>query len=328
MERDIDRLALMADRNVCDGVREEPRVWYDQVPLDFSVVNEDGIFNLDSDSFINGERFPVRMTHIVLSLGEQYDAESDELIVDPTLPIQLLEGVDLRICELDSYYMSESYVAVPAWMNKVSSSPTAMGDQGVSYTFDRPVILSSRDSMQVQISALFDTTSVGDFVGQATVSFTGIGVQSKRPVFMSSTVTVTDSKAISFNPSDLQNNGMEPVALVGMAFQQRTSVGTDSYRFTGSVRAWSIQCRQNGNGTNANWFSTPKFPTALARINASNLGVTSGPGIVHELPGDGWLFEPNMGVRIQARVRALAPSEVTHTEIPLLVSLAGYIVVT
>lgn len=334
-DRPIDRLVVLAAKNYCDGVREEPRIWFDQIPLDFSTLStDDGTFNTDSDAYINGERFPVRITHMLVSLGEQYDAETGALIIDPKLPMQLLEGVDLRVRKGDAYYMAEQFVAAPAWKTKVTANPIAFGDQGVSWTFDRPNILSARDTLIVTASALMDqvqlVTTGLDFTARLTVSFTGIGVQSRAPYFLSSSRTVTDSAPVQFDTADLQNAGSEPIALTDMTFQQSIEVDGGSTN-EGSVRAFSIQVRQNGNGTNANWISTPKpVPPGvpLSRANASMLGLTAGPALVHAFPGDGWLVEPNQGFRVQARVRATAPSDIENTEIPVFVGFAGYIVVT
>lgn len=334
-EREIDRLIKLASKNLCEGVREEPRLLFDRVPLDFTVPGSGGP-NGDFNSYVNGERWPLRITNLVLSLGQFFEGQPATVWpVDPSLPIQMLENVDLRIRHHDIYYMAEKFLPVPIWQNKVTSVPSQFGNAASSWTFDRPCIMSARDQMYVTVQALFDQVSLRNSGGgipyeaTATLSFTGVGVQSQRPYFFGASVKLTDSRPTIFAPGDLQNVGLEPVAITDMSFQTRVTALTEDgpVNVPSDVRAFALQVRQIGNGTNANWFGGPSTPTPLGFANASLIGVETGPAIVHRLPGDGILLEPGEGFRIDAQIgqQVFGPSE---AKVDFFLGAAGYLVVT
>jgi hypothetical protein len=137
-----------------------------------------------------------------------------------------------------------------------------------------------------------------------------------------------------FDPTQLRNNGAEPVALTHMTLSQpgfTASEGDDPpvpQFIGGNIRLLDVQIRQQGNGTNADWFRGPSVPTFRPRCPAGLLGYNGGRSVVHRLPGDGFIWEPGDGIvpQLRALVENLQEA-VGETEVmpDVAISLMGYV---
>jgi hypothetical protein len=339
MHRPIDRLVKLAAKNICDGVREEPRLYFDRIPLDFAVAGSNEI-NGDPQSFVNGEPWPVRLTKIVFSLGLSFDPATVAYL-NPPVPLAVLQSVAARIRRSDEYYMNANRIPVPNWLNTVTNPPTNFGNGGTSWTFDRPVILSVRDYMEVEVQALADQAvflidgepTPSTFTATIGVSYSGVGLISGQPYFFGATQEVTNSKPIKMAANRLQNVSGEPIALTDCS-TQISVLNTDPALPIAAIvasdsRFFAVQMRQVQNGTRSKWLQGPTVPTPLGRANASLLGLTSGSAIVHTFPGDGIQLEPGEGLRIEAEVLATTTAlALPNDNLDVLVGMSGYLVVT
>lgn len=342
MDRPIDRRIKLAEKNICEGTREEPRIYYDRVPLELSTSGFTAI-NSDPNALVNGEEWPVRITRLIYSLGLDYQStETIPLAANfgPPMPQQILQGLGARLRRGDEYYMNANFVAIPAWTNTVASSPTALANAGSSWTFDNPVVLSVRDYFDVQVQALADQIITSafstepepeDFVATITVSFTGVGLQSGMPYFLGGSVEVTDSVPAKIPPDQIRNVSGEPIVVTDMSIQARFAQPDESQFFrVADIRFFSVQCTQLQNGTRSKWFQGPVSPLPVSRMNGSLLGLTSGVSVVHILPGDGLQLEPGQGVRLDAQVLSPIPADLYSGSetVDLWVGCAGYAMVT
>jgi hypothetical protein len=305
-EREIDYLVRLAARNICEGVIEEPRVYYDSIRL-----NQGGLATQGSpDVFINGEQFPVRLLCMALAVRPDF---AQALGLDE----RDIQRMGFRVTFHDQFYQSRDFVAAPLWSNKVVAGP-APTTTGISqWTFPRPVILSARDSLRVEVAL----ESVPATPRRVTISFTGTGLISKRPYFFSEARLLTDTTKQVLDPRGFRNDGAEPVALTDVTFHcGAEEAGNDS---AGDIRQLRVQIRQVGNGTGADWFIGPTVPLPLTQCPALLLGPTEGRAIIHHFPGDGLMWEPGEGVTVEGL--ALDPS--VENEI-LGVSMLGYLALT
>lgn len=278
-QRFIDYLVELAAQNVCKGVIEEPRVLYDTITLLPSGQTSEA----DRATFINGEQFPLRITHLAT-----YMRTASE-----TVDERSIQRVGLRLMFHDQYYMSREFVPAPLWSNKVIAGVAPLSPGYVSYTFERPVILSARDSLRVDVAL----ESVPASARRVAVSVTGVGLLSKRPYFFGSSRSLSTTVQTSLDTADFRNDGAEPVALTDMVIS--CGPPEQSPGGQGDVRQLRVQIQQIGNGTNARWFAGPTTPP-LPQCPAPLLGMSQGRAIIHKLPGDGVLLEPAEGLIPQA----------------------------
>ena len=303
----IDYLVKLAADNVTDGVLEEPRVYFDLITLPSAALAVRSHENV----FTNGERYPVRLTHMTMAL-------------QPTTNVQnlvnqqesLIQRVGLRLQQHDNFYQAADMVAAPLWANKVCAAPTLTGSGVSSYEFPRPVVLSARDALSVEVNLLIAPPSSR----RVSVAFTGVGMLSKRPYFFSSATYLMDTNKGTLPIEGLRNDGAEPVALTDMTI----NCGADTVDLVavGDIRQLFVQVSQVGNGTQANWLIGSVSPV-ISRCPAVLLGKTAGRCIVHEFPGQGLLWEPGEGVTVEAM-----PLDLSTVTAQLAIALHGYIVVT
>lgn len=306
-QRDVDHLVNLAAENICNGVIEEPRVYFDTIPLSANGLISTG----DPSTFINGEQFPVRVTHVSFALRGR--------IIDGTFTLpdeRLIARAGVRFVFHDSYYQTATFVPPPLWSDKIVAGPVALTPSTSTYTFDRPLVLSARDTLRVQVA--LEAAPAQGTSRRVTVGFHGIGIQSKRPYFLSSSRDVTTTVATVMQGADYRNDGAEPIAITDMVCQ--LSAQSDDDIGVGDIRLLRVQVNVVGNGTGAQWFIGPTTPTPISQCFAPLLGFTLGRAVVHQIPGEGWLWEPGEGIRVEA-IAIDSSSE----QIPLLVGLGGYI---
>lgn len=335
-ERNIDRLVKLAAKNIDKGVIEEPRVYYDVItltqPPEGSLPGDVSVG--DPDAFINREQFPVRITHLSAQL--LWKSVSGTIV---GLDESKIQGAGLTLRHHDEYYMSPQFLPVPQWANAYVALSPAITMSSVTWEFPTPVILSARDSLRVEVATVLnlqDYFPEGELVSgiQASVAFTGTGLLSGRPYFFGASVELPNEVGMKrlFNPSQLRNNGAEPVAITNMTLSQPGFTVTDEedaqQYIGGNVRLLDVQVRQQGNGTNADWFRGPVIPVARPRCPAGLLGFNGGRSVVHRFPGDGLIWEPGDGIvpQLRAIVENLQESVGEVEVMPdIALSLMGYV---
>jgi hypothetical protein len=279
-QRDIDYLVQMAARNVCEGVIEEPRAYWDELTL----LGVTQVSRGAPGVLVNGEQFPVRLTHISMALIPVGVVGTDE---------RFIQRVGARLVFHDNYYMSRDFVAAPLWANKVVAAGDANTAGNSSLIFCRPNILSARDSLRFELQL----NTVPDSARLVSAAVTGVGMLSKRPYFFSDAISIDNMNIRQLSTAQFRNDGSEPVALTDMSVSCGAPV--DDAVGQGDIRELRLNVRQIGNGTQANWFQGPNVPAPLTRIPAQLLGYGTGRGIVHRFPGEGVMWEPGTGVTLE-----------------------------
>jgi len=305
-EAEIDYLVKLASKNVTDGVLEEPRVYYDLLTLTSQQVNTVS----NPDVFSNGEQFPVHVTGMSIALQPDFaqNVGMDE---------RLIQRVGLRLRYHDNFYQSSELVPAPLWANKVVAAPALTSSGVSSYSFERPVILSARDALAIEVAL----ASAPATPRRVSCSVTGTGLLSKRPYFFSSVVDLATTTKAMLPIEGLRNDGAEPIALTDMTFHCGAEEADASG--AGDIRQLAVQVHQVGNGTQADWFVGANSPVPIPQCPAVLLGKTAGRAIIHELPGQGFLWEPGEGLTIEA-----LPLDASALNVTLAVALHGYLVVT
>lgn len=306
-ERYIDYMVRLAEKNLCNGIIMEPRAFFDVITLD----DANRITNGSPDVFFNGEQFPIRLTHLSAAIVPDFNAGAG-------LDERFVQRLGLRLTFHDAYYMSREFVPIPLWLNKQVSGPPLVTDGTSSATFDRPVVLSARDTLRIE-GALQETPTNGPRLVSA--SFTGTGMLSGRPYFFSSERSVGDTLPFVFEAARFRNDGTEPVALTDMALTCGAELNDPVGQ--GDIRQLAVNIRQVGNGTQADWFQGPTVPLSLTRMPSVLNGYTTGRALVHRFPGVGLLWEPGEGLTL-----AGLPLDASAQGLQLGISLWGYITVT
>lgn len=330
-------LVQFAARNRGEGVLVEPRFYFDYLnfPTVATAAGQE-IGNSDSDAYKNGEQFPVRLTHMIAA-PMSVMADQNTLKWASQAAIQ---DMFFRVERYGEFYMNERLIRGPAWQNKVVAPPTSMNNGIVTHRFAQPLVLSSRDSLKVELERAdtftavqwppysVATTTATDVEVAVTVQFTGVGFKSGRPYLYAGEATRAGAIWV-VDPSQLQNTGNEPVILTEMSVmaalpglytpnegQTNAPTGTS----LADARMFRIAVRQNGNGTQAWWFRGPVYPTAVHRMPLCLLGTDVNNAVVHQFPGDGLTLEPGELLRVRGSSNTNA--------FPAAVGFAGYIMVT
>lgn len=307
--RYVNQLIELAENNRCKGIIEEPRVMYGVVDLATAGL---GISQFPNDTFINGDDFPMRFTHLLMAPLPVDDGDGGLSFADE----RFIQWVGARLRYHDTFYMNNQFVPAPNWVNKVIASGPGVTLGTSSWIFDRPAILSARDSLRVEFSLRVTPESAR----LVSASFTGVGLLSKRPYLLSSQLEVDNTGNQVFPASDFKNDGGEPIALTDMS----VTVGPeeDSNDANGDVRLGTFQVKLLGNGTQGDWFQSDSSPL-LVRAPAPILGVSTGRAVVHKFPGDGILLEPGDGLSAEAMALNSSVNGMRFT-----MAMAGYISVT
>jgi hypothetical protein len=320
-------LLKLQESNVLDGVTNEPRLYFDTIQLGLPLVEVTG----HPDVFRNGEDFPVRITHVLMAL--------DRLASDPQqspVPPNLIQRVGVRLKFHDQYYMApysaapflqgvapgiarQVFVTAPAWSLNSVSAADIVSDGASAWQFMRPFVLSVRDTLRVDVK--LDAAAEGAV--PVTVSFTGIGMLSRKPFFFSGSILLHDAIRATISTENYQNDGTEPVLITNMTVNCAGDlISADP---TGDISRVSVGVRQIGNGTNASWMRGPinDPPIVPDLVPATLLGQQSGRAIVHRLPGNGLLWAPGEG--IVAQVQNLDIVDVLFVSAKINIGLLGYI---
>jgi hypothetical protein len=292
---DVSRVIETAKRNIRAGVIREPRIYASDIFVAFTSDGPSQIGYPAPDIFRNGEEYPVRIHTLTASVVDILGG-TDE---------RWLQRVGLRMIFHDQYYMRRDFVALPIWHNVPVAAAPAIARGQSAWKLHAPFVLSSRDSMDVQF-ALQDQAPEGARI--CSFGMTGVGMDSRRPYFKSASTEITaafESSALALrplNPEFLRNDGDEPIVITDVNFF--CSAPEDSSNPQGDIRQLRAMIRQMGNGTQAQWVNGAVQQTTggfvPGAVYAPNLGVTSGRCLVHHFPGEGLLWEPGEGIRIEA----------------------------
>lgn len=305
-------IALAGGPNLKSGILNEPRIYFDVISQSGSTTE---IIGGSPGVFINGEQFPVRITHLLAAQAylDQDDKVASEL---------LIQQVGARLLFHDQFYMNAQFVPMPLWGNKVVAAPEPISLGNAHWDLVQngaPVVLSARDTMIVTVM-LNDASAPS--LGGVPVNFcaTGFGMLSRRPYFMDSQVVLDDLSRTDFSTVDFRNDGLEPIIITDLTMTVSAEVQDTTP--VGVIGRVSLNIRQVGNGTGANWFSGPQTPVAIPLMPATMLGLTSGRAVVHQFPGDGLVWNPGDGMTVETQ------SRVQDGEAILVLAMAGYLMVT
>lgn len=260
--RTIDYLVKLAQQSAAQGIVEEPRVYYDAVrllPNQRVVRTQDGLF-------ANGEQFPVELTHFTFALR------------NPEVDETLLQKVAFRIVFDGSYYQSNQFIAAPNWHTEVNAGAPVLSRAVSCYTFDRPLILTSRNALEVRVR-LQNVPTTGQ-TRRVEVTFKGTGLLSNQPYVFSGFKDLANALEGNIDPDRYRNGGAEPIALTDMTVF--CSAETESVSGLGDIRECLVQVRSIIDGTQSDFFQGPTAPV-LAPMPAVLLGKTVGRCAVHRL---------------------------------------------
>lgn len=312
--RYVDYVINMAKgKALRDGIITEPRAYYDIID-----VNSDGVETTGTPGvFVNGEQFPVRLTHL---LGSVTHLQQDDQTVDDQRNIQ---RIGLRMVFHDQFYMNRDFLPVPIWGTKVVAPPPPIAFNNSTWDFvanGQPFVLSARDTMQVQVVLNTAAAPGAAAARPINVIFTGFGMLSKRPYLMNGQVNLEDLQQTTLTTVDFRNDGTEPIVITDVSVN--VGAALDAADAQGDITELSINIRQVGNGTNAEWFIGPQTPVPIPNMPAQLMGLTTGRAVVHEFPDGGLLWEPGEGITVNTQRIGTADFDSR-----LALALAGYIMV-
>jgi len=304
----------LAQRNLAetDAVGFEPRVLYDVFAFDGSTE----IVFANPNIFRNGERFPIRITHILAqmldeTIGQQVPVGGDE---------RMVQRYAMRIRAHGNFYMNSTHAPLPVWHNVPVASSDVVTFAQATWCLDKPFVLGNRDTFQVQYRFVAGVTSGEN--QRVSVSFEGRGLYTRQPkrlvgtALFTATATQDGTAVQTMDIESFRNDGTEPLEIERVVIHQAPY--TDTANPTGNVRNVRIRIKCNGNGTGSWWIAGS--PTLLNdHVPAPLLGTGTTRAIVHKLPGDGWLWYPNEGVRPEIR------SFETTREESVVLAFVGYL---
>lgn len=310
-ERAVSRLA---SKYAVNPKIVEPRAFFDRVVFDG--VNARGL--VAPEVFRNGFKYPIQIKYIMLSMLEQNE-------YPPSSPIlgdeRMIQKYGVRIYDHGSWFMNGDFIPGPLWHNRTTAAADFISRAVSVWQFDHSFLLASRDSMEVKVSLELQTTSTR----RVQVTFEGFGKISKVPYIFTGYAAITSADGtneVDIPPDFFKNEGLEPVVITTMTI----NCGPDDEDVDpeGDIRDLNISIRQVGYGTNQDWITGPLNPIVFPRIPAQLLGISQGRCVVHCLPHDGWIWEPNEGVTVEIE-QLFTPSRAGET---VVIGMAGYLLVT
>jgi hypothetical protein len=313
-DRQLRELARLAQKNACDGILYEPRLFFDAFPFEVGRQIVPG----NEGAFYNGEPWPVRVTKIVAMM-----APGDNVQVQPPQGDErLIQRYGLRVGHHDSFYMNEAFIALPLWHNMPTTGAQALIRGACTTLFDKTFPLGNRDTLQVEVQLLSTPPSPR----KVSASFNGTGRLSHRPYQLSASIDLVDEVVQTLDVDLLRNAGVEPIDIEEMTLF--CGAPEQDSNPAGDIQQLLVSIKQIGNGTEREWQSPPSAPVPFPLCPASLWGVTTGRVIVHELPGPpeapGWLLNPNEGLTTEI-ISFDTTRPVSET---VLLGMYGYVIVT
>ena len=320
-------LIKLAETNIANGVIEEPRLFTERL----QTTQSGGPVNADPAVFMNGEKFPVRIMYMAMNV---VGVEGGQQPVTPGgfLGENYAQAVGMRLRFHDQFYMRPEFSPLGNWGTQINASSDANNLFTSSHKTWRPVVLSARDSLEVRARAApgvfsglgvpFEPTQ--DSPWRVTATATGVGIFSKRPYFLSSTLLLEDLTIQQFDGLDFKNDGAEPILITDVTYsavlERLPGVNTQAISVAPLVE---VGCRQIGNGTNASWVVNGPGQPNMAPI--PNWGTYSGRALIHRFPGQGLIWEPGEGIDIS--VTNIGYALTNDCTIDTTISLVGYIAI-
>lgn len=309
-------LRKFANKNWVNGVFTEPRVYFGNLRF---LTNGPIVVVSDRGAFRNNERFPVRITHALISRNAPSQGATESTS-------GIIANYALHLILNNNDYQVRRAIPIPCWQNVPSTPPEGAESSG-TWWFPQPFILCARDTMRVE-AQLVTATSQGT-ARQYDVTFDGVGTMSQRPYRLASVIKLSTTGVEIMNPDDFRNDGVEPISIYAMSH----SISSEDFTATAaaSLNEVRIQIQQIGNGTNAPWIQGPVDPF-YTRCPANLVCPTTiADTVVHEFPttdegAPGVLLEPGEGFSVG--IRKLYPTNEPNKDETLLVSLCGYIIGT
>lgn len=312
-------LIKLAETNIAKGVIEEPRVYTETL----FTTGGDNFKEAQADSltFVNGEKFPVRILYMTANTVSQTD---DALVAAGLYGERLIQTIGLRLRFHDQFYMRPQFTRLPNWGTHVVASSDSNSPFTSSHKTWRPVVLSARDTFQVQVKAVQPLTGgpvpSEDEPWQLTTTFTGVGIFSKRPYILSSKKQVVDLTTVQLDVADFKNDGAEPILITDVT--HNAVAIAENAPVVPVLPFMHVGIKQVGNGTNADWVVGKPGTDNLAA--APVWGSYSGRALVHRFPGQGLIWEPGEGIEVTINQELDSAIEAaTFTNI----ALVGYIAI-
>lgn len=319
-QKQNDYMYRLAERNEAeqDAKLCEPRVLFDNFYFDGTVQR---VAQPTQSVFRNGERFPYRITHLLMQMAYEADDGQSPVGGDE----REVQRYGLRVKSHGTYYQNFQFTPLPLFANKpIAASDVATSAQA-TWRFDQPFVIGNRDTFSVDVQLLVAPGSGSDRV---TVSFQGVGLYSRQPKILTGTLEISDVSKHTIDVNSYRNDGTEPMEIHTCIAHHAPPSTTQNP--VGNIRNVRIQIQANGNGTNQRWIIGPSAlaPGAPAALDLSNglmpaplFGTAAGRAIVHRLPGKGWLWYPGEGVFTEMQ------SYDTSREEMVLLAMLGYVIV-
>lgn len=299
-----EHIEILQRKAVCNGLMYEPRILFDQ--FDFDGTNQ--IAFSHPDVFVNTERWPLHITHMLSSM--LYHDDQDE---------RLIQRYGLRFVGHDTYYINPGapdYPLIPLYHNVVSAASDIVTMSQSTWDFMYPVEMGRRDVFQVEVQLIVASVTPS----RIAVTFHGLGMLSRQPKLLSGYIDLTDTSPGVIDTDFYRNDGLEPLFITKVTANIQPPAGQSDP--TGNIRNVRLRIKQNGNGTQQWWSRGPIITSPNDRAPEPLWGVTTGRAVVHKIPGGGWRWASGEGVnaQVQAFNTQLAES--------VLVGLIGYVEVT
>lgn len=297
----------------------EPKVFFDKFAFN-GVLTESYGTGADGTIFRNGFKYPIQIRYIVAAMLETSDKQANPVLGDE----RMVQRYGMRIFDHGSYYMEGEYIPLPLWDNKVTAAADIISRSIAVWHFDHPFLFASRDTMEVRVALTLPTATTR----RVSATFEGFGKISKVPyIFTGFTVIALadGTSEVVIPPGFFRNEGLEPVVITTMTL----TCGPDDADVdpTGDIRDLNVAVRQVGYGTNQDWVTGPSVPILLDKVPAVLLGASEGRCIIHTLPADGWIWEPNEGVTVQVQQQVTNPPTPTRNGETVLIGMLGHLLV-
>ena len=311
-ESDYVRKLALRNEKEGDARLFEPRLFADT----FTFVSGTQIVACDPDVFRNGEKFPMRITHIIAAA--QFEADDQQTPVGGDE--RIVQRYGMRIKAHDTYYQNQLFTPLPLWVNTPVAASDVITRAQACWKLDKPVIMGNRDTFEILVALLVPDSTTGH-TERVAVAVDGVGLYSRQPKRLTGFVDIGNTTAPTAITSDsLRNDGTEPFEIHTITLQHTPDTAVSNP--IGNIRNVRCRMRINGNGTNQWWNWTRPAPVVANQLIPANLfGLQTGRAIIHKLPGDGWIWYPNEQVTVEIQ------SFLTTREDTILVAMSGYIMV-
>lgn len=315
MEQEQAMLVQKRRRNVIDGAFYEPRILYDAFTVNAGTLDQKIIENQDE--------WPIRITHMIASVAPLSTMNQD-------IPLRgderILSMARVKVTAQDQPFFNNNRFLMGVFGNVVTASPQANAGLA-SWTLPKILRYGGRDTLDVAVELLPPGAQNGGRV--VSLMLSGNGRKSGVPyVFQGDTgesglLTTAD---VFLDEADFKLSAAEMVDIdtVGVHVSGELTGTT----LQGDARRALIQIRQNGNGTNTDWFHGP---VDRPKMLASLLGVSCGRSIVRALPYDaqdqerGLLLYPDQALNVEMD---LLPDIQRLDDEEIWLGFAGYAIVT